>query len=371
MRALKLSSCPSNRVSSSDSASAIAVATSWRCLAAQCLEHVTHAGLGQTPQGDLVRQSLARERLEGLGEWSRHVEVDIPVGPNDEQRQLGDVLQQQERRVVGPVQVVDQQDLRRHARAPLDEVAEAVEQVAALLLRRQLDGRWNIREHTPQLRDELRHLGCRFTERVAECRPRHDARRAFHHLDPRNEWWGACHLVTATGQRQTPALARVPEDLLGEPRLANARLPADQHQTATAPHRLVEPLAQLGVLTVAPDERRAPAPEWWRTGVGDRRHRLGPAGGDVTQPPHLDRHRLERLIPVVRRFREQLVEDGAVDRVAATLGVTRGITKNRRDRLADGAALERVLAGQQLEQHDTEREDVRSGVCRLTANLLW
>ena len=94
------------------------------------------------------------------------------------------MLQEQKRRVVGPVQVVDQEDLRRYPRAPLDEVEETVEQIPPLLLGRHLDGRRHVGEQAPELRDQLGHLRRRVTERLAKRRVRHGARGSFHYLDP-------------------------------------------------------------------------------------------------------------------------------------------------------------------------------------------
>ena len=52
----------------------------------------THADLGQPPQGDLVRQALARERFERLGEGRATSRSTSRYVPDDEQRHLPGVL---------------------------------------------------------------------------------------------------------------------------------------------------------------------------------------------------------------------------------------------------------------------------------------
>ena len=116
-----------------------------RHLAAERLEHLRDTLFAEAPEHDLSRATLSGQRLEHLGERPLDIQVDVPVGADEKQRHLRrvlcDVLQQQQRRFIGPVQIIDEEYLRRHARGAFDILHEAVEEIPPLLLRWEISWR--------------------------------------------------------------------------------------------------------------------------------------------------------------------------------------------------------------------------------------
>ena len=159
--------------------------------------------------------------------------------------------------------------------------------------------------------------------------------------------------------------------MLGQTRLADARLTAEEEQPAPAPDCLTQSRLELGPLGLAANIRRSAR----RRLGGSTGTKLGLAYGlrrrGVSQPPQLGANFRERLVAVVGRLRQQAVEQREVG-----LGSHVRRQGHRRlvpDRL-DGVRLprpsERVLAGEELKQRHTEREDVGAGVGLLAQELL-
>lgn len=237
-----------------------------------------------------------------------------------------------------------------------------------MLLGRQLERRREVGEDPAEVGHQPGHFGCRLSQGFAEHRLGHQARGLLQQLDERDERRRPRHLVTAARQCQTPLVPRVTQQLLDQACLAHTGLAADKPQAPAPLDGLFDQTAQLNLFAL-PAHIRCPAVT--NRGVADFRllgARGRPVRRGISQPADLHRHLLERLIPVHQCLGEQLVEDGVVDPVAA--GTARWITQNRRDRVADRAPLERVLAGHQLEDDHPEREDVGAGVGRLASDLL-
>ena len=114
-----------------------------RRLVAHPAQHRLDAGQGQTLQRDSRREPLPHQGFERPDERTRDVELDIAVRADDEQRRrrdgLGEVLQQEQRRLVGPVQILEDDDAWRHAAGAVNELAVGVEQEPALLFGGQFD----------------------------------------------------------------------------------------------------------------------------------------------------------------------------------------------------------------------------------------
>ena len=223
-------------------------------------QQLLHARLVQPPERDPRRQPLPQQRFERLRERPLHVELDVAVRADDEQPHRGEVrrevLQQLERRFVGPVQVVQQDHARRLLRRALDVLEEGAEDQAALLIGRHVRQRRDVAVGAAQARHDRRDLRGEIAHRRA-----HGLRQQPHgllgHLDERHERRRALHLVAVAGQTEAAALPRLGHQLARETRLADARLAADQHQAAVARQHAIEQTRELGGLGVAPDERRA------------------------------------------------------------------------------------------------------------------
>ena len=68
-------------------------------------------GSGQTPQSDSMGALLPEESLEGGREGSAHLQLHVPIRPERHHRYavqvLGEMLEQKERALVRPVEVVE------------------------------------------------------------------------------------------------------------------------------------------------------------------------------------------------------------------------------------------------------------------------
>ena len=186
----------------------------------------------------------------------------------------GDVLEQVQGRLIGPVQIIEEQHVGGGVRPSLDERQEVREQVMSLLGRWQLDRCGDVVNALTERRDESRDFRRRLAQRLAKRVGRHTGG-ALHDLDPGDEWRRALRFIAPSGQGQAPALAGLGQDLLGEPRLPDTRFAAQKEQSAlSARDQPVEELAGIGTLGFASDVGGAP------TGS----HRLGAGGTREARP---------------------------------------------------------------------------------------
>src|SRR5215831_18196045 len=75
------------------------------------------------------------------------------------------MFEQQERRVVGPVQVVEQKNDGHGGRAALEILSEPCEEEVTLLIRRQVERIWNVGKELAQSGHDARDLGRTAPER--------------------------------------------------------------------------------------------------------------------------------------------------------------------------------------------------------------
>jgi hypothetical protein len=93
-----------------------------RVLAAQRQQHPGHALLGQATEADPAGLVPADQVVERPGQWTSGGDLGVPAGAQGHHRclrdPLGEVLEEQQGRLVGPVEVVDheEQGARRGAR---------------------------------------------------------------------------------------------------------------------------------------------------------------------------------------------------------------------------------------------------------------
>jgi hypothetical protein len=78
------------------------------------------------------------------------------------------MLEEEERGLVRPVQILEHPETRRGARHPDHVVREAAEGVPALLVRWQVERRGDVGECLPELRHQPGELRCRVPQRDAE-----------------------------------------------------------------------------------------------------------------------------------------------------------------------------------------------------------
>ena len=99
--------------------------------------------------------------------------------------QRGHVLDQQQRRFVGPVDVVHHEQQREARRSSGNERPDCVEEVPALLLRGQIERLGDVGEPAPQLGHHARDLGSVVAHVLADDVGRHDRQRLLQHLHER------------------------------------------------------------------------------------------------------------------------------------------------------------------------------------------
>ena len=258
-----------------------------RLLAGQRAEHRRHAPALETPQGQPLREPAAAEVFDRARERTPHLELDVTVGAEDQDRQLGQpvghVLEQQQRRLIGPVKVVEDDQQRSDLCRPRQEVADRVEQVAPFLLRRQVHRRWDVVEGAPELRADARDLSGRFSEdRPERLRALGAGEGLLEDLDPRGVRSGALPLDAVSGQDADAQAIGLRRELLRQARLAHAGLTADQHQGAPSRGGVLERAPEIGQFLLALDE--GCALQHPRAGRG-RRRALAPV--DLPEPPAL------------------------------------------------------------------------------------
>ena len=318
-------------------------------LPARPFEERGDAVLGEAAEQDLLGQPLAQEVGEHGGERAAGLELGVAVGPDDEHRDLRQplrqVLDQEQRRLVGPVQVLEDEHQRRVARGALDELGDAVQQVAALLLGRQRHRLGDVGVADAQLGHELGDLGRVLAERLAQHLGRHLARRLLDVLDGGQVGRRALLVDAVAGEHAQTEPPRLGGRLLDEARLADAGLAADEHESrprrrARAPRRAAAARAPGRV----PTNGVRSAPGRTPVALGVRPRHLPEAPGRVDA--------LERELAAVFELAARRAED-AVHRIG---GEDRRARRHRLDALGDdqrlavqAAVLVQHLAGVQAD----------------------
>jgi hypothetical protein len=120
-----------------------------------------HLGLTESLQNQPGRYRLADDLRRGVVERVPAVPFNVPVGADEKQARgaqfSGEELQQHEAGVVGPVQIVHDDDHRRSPRCGTEKRAHGIEELKASQLGFQNRQRWQIGEGVGHLRDELGH----------------------------------------------------------------------------------------------------------------------------------------------------------------------------------------------------------------------
>ena len=229
-----------------------------RLLAAQGPQQRGHAVLREPLQADPLRQAVAEQVFERPGEAVAGRHLGVAVRAHRQHRQagkaLGEVLDEEERPFVGPVEVVEHEEHRPPGGGPAEEVPQAVEEVVALLLRRQLQRRRDVGEEPPEAGQQLRHLGGVVGEERPEgVRARSGGQRLLKDLDEGHVGRRPFDLVAAADEHPETLGGGVGSDLLGEPGLADTGFSPDERQGPPAVAGGVEEAGQLGPFDLPAD----------------------------------------------------------------------------------------------------------------------
>jgi hypothetical protein len=200
----------------------------------------------------------SRTSSERRGERVAQRRIDVAVRTYHEQARITDLAchesQEQQRRLVRGVQIVEHQDNRACVAGAPQEFAGGVEQpeARARLLRGR--GLRQSREQLAQLGQELSQIH----STGAELRCQHvavgRANVAPQRLHPRPVRGSASRLPASPDQNPGTARPRLAEHLLGQPGLADPRLAGQENQAPATGERVVECAGQRGELALATDE---------------------------------------------------------------------------------------------------------------------
>ena len=226
--------------------------------AEQRRQQMTGIGAGQSRQRDPRAETLAVPFHQRSRQRMRAVEFDLAIGDEEEHAVVSQVaqqvMQQRQRALVRPVDVVDEHHEATLGGEMLQKPRRVVEEAHPLLAGRQR----GIGGERAQLGFDLgRELGD-FRRRRAKgaaqlfgaLPPRPLAKR----LDERQVGRRRLVLIASAAQQRRAALLGMGDEILREARLAHAGFPGQQHELPARLLRLGPVLAQLRRLAGAPDQ---------------------------------------------------------------------------------------------------------------------
>ena len=307
------------------------------------------------PSGSL-RVTGSRARAESVSRsGSVSVGVHVAVGADDQDPAVGELagheLQQQQRGLVGGVQVVEHEHERLRRRGALQERGERVEEPEARALGLDGgDGR-QVGQDRAQLGQQLRDVDRAGAELGAQRLHLGAADVRAQRLHPRPVRGRAARLPAAPDEHLRAARPGPRGQLLREPALADPRLADEQAQAPAARDRVVEAGGELGELALTPDERA--------------RHHLGcrrGGHGRQVQPRVLGENRLLELPQALARLDPELVGQRAAGVAVGLQRVGLAVAAVQREHQLRAQALAvRVLGDQALEPFEqvcvlTQRE---------------
>ena len=230
----------------------------WRLDACGHLDEAGHIALGEPSQGDALNQALAREVGQDLGERMATRQLHVAVRPEHQDARPRELpreeLEEEQRRRVRPVEVVQEHDQGLALGRVLQEVRGAVEEAEARLLRVPGDAHVEAGDHLAELREHLRDVGGAGAHLLRGLLGAAVVDVGARHLHPRPVGGGALALDGAPDQHARAAQARVGEELLGGARLADPGLPHEHEQPAAAGEGVLEARQEPLHLPLASDE---------------------------------------------------------------------------------------------------------------------
>ena len=225
-------------------------------------------------QLDETLHLLARESLEleapGRGQASEFAErgspspvamkLDFPVGPNHEDPRvpelLGDELEEEPRRVVSPVEIVQDEDDRVPLARPLPESGHAVEETKARRPGLEDRERCRVREIRMDLRGDLSDVASSARKELAHTRRLTRRGMGAKKLDPGPEGRGTLCFGAAAQVGHRPLLAGEARELLRGAGLSDAGLAAQEHQPSAPVGCGAKCAVEVAEELPAPDEGR-------------------------------------------------------------------------------------------------------------------
>ena len=330
-------------------------------------QQASHAGRVQGLDRDPLRQPKAGESGQHPHEGIARLRYEVPVRAHHQHthaRQVRrQVLEQQQSRVVRPVQVVEQ----HHQRALLADASQqrqhTVEEEAPLLLGWQFHGRREIGDPAAQLGYQPRDLRSVLGQQPLEVVGGELPCQLLEDLDRRHEGRAAL-LVGAPGHAQEAPLLGFRQELLRQPRLADTGLAAEEDEPTPPAAGLLDEAQESCAFPLAAHQRRARQCGFFPNGLEGGTRSLRP----TDHVAHLaDRRRSER--PVLL---EAALQQGPHDsRGIGGQRFPRGFPpEDRRQDVDPGRALEGAPSGQALEEHASEGPHVGGRVHVLSARLL-
>ena len=218
----------------------------------------------------------------------RAVEVGVAVRREHEQphrrRGAQHVAEQQQRRLVGPVHVVEHEDHRVGLRHLGEEVAHSFEEPVAFGLRIGRHRRGQPGNARREIGQHARQLAAERAELCAQSLHGHTRRVVTQRFGERLERRAEL-LVAATPQDRRAGLVRVAHELADETRLADAGLARHQHRAPRAFERLLPREEQRLERFTAPREREAGR----HVDEGRQRDERGVVGNAPVDVAHRDR----------------------------------------------------------------------------------
>jgi hypothetical protein len=229
-----------------------------RGFASQAGHQVAHLGDGEARERHPLADLLPDQLADGLHERMLGQEPDVSVGCEHERARVAELsreeLEQQERRPIGAVKVVEDEDDGPAERRAPEAFGHAVEESEARLLRIHARERGQVRKTGAQLghhggdvcraRPELR----RELRRV----PRGDP--AAQDLDPRPEGRGTCTLPAAADEHLRAARSRPARELLRRLALPDPGLADEEDHSPASSGRGGKRAVKHGQLPLATDE---------------------------------------------------------------------------------------------------------------------
>jgi hypothetical protein len=233
------------------------------------LHDLDHLRLRQTSQRYPLDSVLAAQVCKQLGEWMPASDVRLPVGADEEQPNRGrgphDVAHQLQRRLVRPVQVVEDEHDRRLRRGGLEQAGDRPEEQVALGLRITL-------ARSRQLGHaclEPWHQPSQLAAVAADVRAQHRVGTVLHvvtqRLQPRLVGSAQVLLASSIEDRGVLITTGAEREVRCQARLADAGLTREEDDPSPPGARLApqgfEPLA-LGCAADVARVRDLPQPRW-------------------------------------------------------------------------------------------------------------
>lgn len=259
-------------------------------------------------QGQVGGRRLTEQLGQGAAQRVAAVHLDVPIGADEQEACVGQLAghepEQQQARLIGPVEVVQDDDQATWCGRRPQAGGHRVEQAEAGHLRVQLGGRPPGPSQMGQLGQELGQLGHLRAELGGDLRRRAVGGVGAQRLAPGPVGGGAGPFTAATPGHPSLPGPGLGAELLGDAGLADAGLTGDEHQLTLAAQGAVERGAKLHLFGASTDEGH---PVGVLGALGQGRRGSGQVGMDDREDVLRPRQPLQQMRPDVDQagaFRE-------------------------------------------------------------------